>query len=48
VFDCDFQDALLILVQYIEISTKHDLLSFEIFVSKFDMWKGRHLASLRH
>jgi len=29
------------------LSTKHDL-PFLIFVSKFEGWKGRHLASLRH
>jgi len=54
VFDCDLQNALLILISL--ISTKHDLLSFQIFVSKFESWKGRHfyggpgqhLASLRH
>jgi len=39
VFDCDFEDALLIFLK----STKHEL-PFKIFVSKFDGWKGRHLC----
>jgi len=38
VFDCDLQNALLILIAL--ISTKHDLLSCYIFVSKFERWKG--------
>jgi len=54
VFDCDFEDALLILIALNK--HKHDLLSFKIFVSKFEGLKGRHfmvgpgrhLALLRH
>ena len=37
-FDCDFEDALLILIS---LRTKHEL-PFKIFVSKFEGWKGRH------
>jgi len=38
VFDCDFEDALLILIS---LRTKHEL-PFKVFVSKFEGWKGRH------
>jgi len=39
VFDCDAQDVLLFLISL--VSTKHDLFSFKILLSKCEGWKGR-------
>jgi len=42
VFDSDVQSTLLFIISL--TSTKHDLLSFQIGVSKFEKWKGRHFC----
>jgi len=42
-FNSDVQSALLFLISL--TSTKHDLLSLQIVVSKFDGWKGRHFCA---